>query len=133
MRLNGASYEEVARAGGGIVSTVTATRAASEDELLAQALRRVDVLIAEGVTTIEIKSGYGLDLETERKMLQVAILFLFSGFLFYPITGAYGHGWGIDRTSSIKINDREIAISVELPPYFEQSEKKEIKIKGLNF
>lgn len=72
MRLNGASYEEVARAGGGIVSTVTATRTASEDELLAQALRRVDVLIAEGVTTIEIKSGYGLDTETELRMLRVA-------------------------------------------------------------
>ena len=72
MRLNGASYEEVARAGGGIVSTVAATRAASEDELLAQALRRVDVLIAEGVTTIEIKSGYGLDTETELRMLRVA-------------------------------------------------------------
>ena len=72
MRLNGASYEEVARAGGGIVSTVTATRAASEDELLGQALRRVDVLIAEGVTTIEVKSGYGLDTDTELRMLRVA-------------------------------------------------------------
>ncbi len=72
MRLNGASYEEVARAGGGIVSTVTATRAATEDELLEDALRRVDVLIGEGVTTIEIKSGYGLDVETELRMLQVA-------------------------------------------------------------
>ncbi|SEW36006.1 imidazolonepropionase [Aliiroseovarius sediminilitoris] len=72
MRLNGASYEEVARAGGGIVSTVKATRAASESELLQLALRRVDVLIAEGVTTIEIKSGYGLDAETELRMLRVA-------------------------------------------------------------
>jgi imidazolonepropionase len=72
MRLNGASYEEVARAGGGIVSTVTATRAASEDELLKAALRRVDVLIAEGVTSIEIKSGYGLDIDTELRMLRVA-------------------------------------------------------------
>lgn len=72
MRLNGASYEEVARAGGGIVSTVTATRAASESELLTDALRRVDVLIAEGVTSIEIKSGYGLDIETELRMLRVA-------------------------------------------------------------
>jgi imidazolonepropionase len=72
MRLNGASYEEVARAGGGIVSTVTATRAATEDELLRDALRRVDVLIAEGVTGIEIKSGYGLDIETELRMLRVA-------------------------------------------------------------
>lgn len=72
MRLNGASYEEVARAGGGIVSTVTATRDATEDDLLRDALRRVDVLIAEGVTTIEIKSGYGLDIETELRMLRVA-------------------------------------------------------------
>ncbi|WP_146591666.1 imidazolonepropionase [Puniceibacterium confluentis] len=72
MRLNGASYEEVARAGGGIVSTVTATRGATEATLLADALRRVDVLIAEGVTGIEIKSGYGLDIETELRMLRVA-------------------------------------------------------------
>ncbi|MEP3920744.1 imidazolonepropionase [Ascidiaceihabitans sp.] len=74
MRLNGASYEEVARAGGGIVSTVTATRKASEEQLLEDALRRVDVLISEGVTCIEIKSGYGLDLETELRMLRVARL-----------------------------------------------------------
>jgi len=72
MRLNGASYEEVARAGGGIVSTVKATRAASEDLLLADALRRVDVLMSEGLTSIEIKSGYGLDIETELRMLRVA-------------------------------------------------------------
>ena len=72
LRLNGATYEEVARAGGGIVSTVTATRAAPEDALLADALTRVDALIAEGVTVIEVKSGYGLDHETELKMLRVA-------------------------------------------------------------
>lgn len=72
LRLNGASYEEVARAGGGIISTVAATRAASEDALLADALNRVDALIAEGVTLIEVKSGYGLDSETELKMLRVA-------------------------------------------------------------
>lgn len=72
MRLEGASYEEIARAGGGIVSTVTATRACSEDELLAQALPRVDTLIAEGISTLEIKSGYGLDIETELKMLRTA-------------------------------------------------------------
>ncbi|RKF16179.1 imidazolonepropionase [Roseovarius spongiae] len=72
MRLEGASYEEVARAGGGIVSTVRATRAASEDTLLKAALRRVDALIAEGVTMIEIKSGYGLDTDTELRMLRVA-------------------------------------------------------------
>ncbi|HFQ15978.1 MAG TPA: imidazolonepropionase, partial [Rhodobacteraceae bacterium] len=72
MRLSGASYEEVARAGGGIVSTVRATRAASEAELLADALPRVDALISEGVALIEIKSGYGLERETELRMLRVA-------------------------------------------------------------
>ncbi len=72
MRLEGASYEDIARAGGGIVSTVTATRAASEEELLASALPRVDTLLAEGVTTLEIKSGYGLDIDSELKMLRVA-------------------------------------------------------------
>ncbi|MCB1415006.1 MAG: imidazolonepropionase [Nitratireductor sp.] len=72
LRLQGASYEEVARAGGGIVSTVSATRAASESALLERALRRVDALIAEGVCTLEIKSGYGLDIDTELKMLRVA-------------------------------------------------------------
>ena len=72
LRLAGASYEEIARAGGGIVSTVAATRAASEDELVASALPRLDALIAEGVTTIEIKSGYGLSLDAERRMLRAA-------------------------------------------------------------
>jgi imidazolonepropionase len=71
-RLNGASYEDIARAGGGIVSTVTKTRAASEDELLAQSLPRARALLADGVSTIEIKSGYGLDLDSESKMLRVA-------------------------------------------------------------
>jgi len=72
MRLEGASYAEVARAGGGIVATVGATRAATEPELLAGALARVDRLIAEGVATVEIKSGYGLDVGTELRMLRVA-------------------------------------------------------------
>ena len=72
MRLAGATYEEIARAGGGIVSTVKKTRAASEDELLASALARLAGLKRDGVTTVEIKSGYGLDLETEVKMLRVA-------------------------------------------------------------
>lgn len=72
MRLEGRSYEEIARAGGGILSTVTATRAAGEDALLAAALPRVDALIAEGVTTIEVKSGYGLDIATECAMLRAA-------------------------------------------------------------
>lgn len=72
MRLEGRSYEEIARAGGGILSTVTATRAAGEEALLATALPRVDALIAEGVTTIEVKSGYGLDIATELSMLRAA-------------------------------------------------------------
>ncbi len=71
-RLNGASYAEVAKAGGGIVSTVKATRAADPETLLADALTRVDALIAEGVTVIEVKSGYGLDQDTELKMLRIA-------------------------------------------------------------
>ena len=71
-RLRGASYEQIAREGGGIVSTVRATRAASEDELFAESLPRAKALVADGVATIEIKSGYGLDLDNERKMLRVA-------------------------------------------------------------
>jgi imidazolonepropionase len=72
LRLNGASYEEIARAGGGIVSTVSGTRAASEDQLYAQSLPRARALLADGVTTLEIKSGYGLNLDSERRMLRVA-------------------------------------------------------------
>ena len=72
LRLAGASYEEIARAGGGIVSTMAATRAASEDDLVAQALTRLDALIAEGATTVEIKSGYGLSLDSEIGMLRAA-------------------------------------------------------------
>ncbi len=71
-RLLGKSYEEIARTGGGILSTVRATRAASEDELVEAALPRLDALIGEGLTTIEIKSGYGLTLEDEMKMLRAA-------------------------------------------------------------
>ncbi len=72
MRLEGATYEEIARAGGGIVSTVAATRGASVEELVEHALPRVNALINEGVTTLEIKSGYGLDVETEHTMLRAA-------------------------------------------------------------
>ncbi|CAN7306449.1 imidazolonepropionase [Bosea sp. LjRoot90] len=72
LRLKGASYEEIARAGGGIVSSVKATRAATEDQLFASADKRLAALIAEGVTTVEIKSGYGLDTESEVKVLAVA-------------------------------------------------------------
>lgn len=71
-RLGGATYEEIARAGGGIVSTVKATRAASEDALFASAMARLEGLTDTGVTTVEIKSGYGLDRESELKMLRVA-------------------------------------------------------------
>ena len=70
-RLQGASYAEIAAAGGGIASTVRATRAASEDELFSSACQRLNCLLREGVTTVEIKSGYGLDLANERKMLRV--------------------------------------------------------------
>lgn len=72
MRMAGADYQEIARAGGGIVSTVAATRAASEDDLLASALARLDRLIADGVGTVEVKSGYGLEPEAELRMLRVA-------------------------------------------------------------
>ncbi|MCP5083461.1 MAG: imidazolonepropionase [Alphaproteobacteria bacterium] len=72
MRLNGASYEELARAGGGIVSTVKGVRGASEEQLVSETLPRLDGLIGEGVTTIEIKSGYGLSTEDEAKMLKAA-------------------------------------------------------------
>lgn len=72
MRMAGADYQEIARAGGGIASTVAATRAASEDDLLASALSRVDRLIADGVGTVEVKSGYGLEPEAELRMLRVA-------------------------------------------------------------
>ncbi|MBW2584579.1 MAG: imidazolonepropionase, partial [Deltaproteobacteria bacterium] len=72
LRLQGATYEEIARQGGGIRSTVTATRQADEESLLNQSIPRLVALMQEGVTTVEIKSGYGLDLETEIRMLRVA-------------------------------------------------------------
>ncbi len=72
MRLNGVDYSQIAAQGGGILSTVTATRQASVEELYQQSILRLQALLAQGVSTIEIKSGYGLELQTERKMLQVA-------------------------------------------------------------
>ena len=72
LRLEGASYEEIAKAGGGIRSTVSATRQATDEDLLASALRRVDDLLADGVAVIEVKSGYGLTIEQEMRMLRVA-------------------------------------------------------------
>ncbi|MDR3372094.1 MAG: imidazolonepropionase, partial [Ancalomicrobiaceae bacterium] len=71
-RLSGATYQEIAAAGGGIAATVRATRDASEDELIAATLPRLDRLLADGVTTVEIKSGYGLDFASERASLRVA-------------------------------------------------------------
>src|SRR5690349_21047739 len=71
-RLKGVSYADIARQGGGILSTVKTTRAASEQDLVRAALPRLDALLAEGVTTVEIKSGYGLSLEHERKQLRAA-------------------------------------------------------------
>ncbi|MBU1618222.1 MAG: imidazolonepropionase [Gammaproteobacteria bacterium] len=72
MRLNGATYQQIAEAGGGIKSTVAATRAASHEDLFVLAKQRLNALLSQGVTTVEIKSGYGLDLETEQKILEVA-------------------------------------------------------------
>jgi imidazolonepropionase len=72
MRLAGASYESIARAGGGVLSTMRATRAATDEQLVQAALPRLDALIAEGVTTVEIKSGYGLEIESEKRMLAAA-------------------------------------------------------------
>lgn len=72
LRLQGASYEDIARQGGGILSTVTATRTASEDDLIAQSLPRLDAMIAQGTTTVEVKSGYGLTIDDELKMLRAA-------------------------------------------------------------
>src|SRR5690606_36358830 len=72
LRLQGASYEEIARAGGGILSTVRAVREADEAELLRQSLPRAKALLADGAATLEIKSGSGLDFDNERKMLRVA-------------------------------------------------------------
>jgi imidazolonepropionase len=74
MRLNGASYQDIAAAGGGIKSTVAATRAASHEELFVLGKDRLNALLSQGVTTVEIKSGYGLNLETEQKILEVAKL-----------------------------------------------------------
>ncbi|RXF37376.1 imidazolonepropionase, partial [Enterococcus faecalis] len=71
-RLNGATYQQIAEAGGGIKSTVAATRAASHEELFVLSKQRLNALLSQGVTTVEIKSGYGLDVETEQKILEVA-------------------------------------------------------------
>ena len=82
LRLNGASYEEIAIQGGGIISTVKSTRKAKISELFKASSRRLKAFLSQGVTTIEIKSGYGLDLETELKMLKTAKMLQY----YYPVT-----------------------------------------------
>ena len=119
MRLQGKSYEEIARAGGGIVSTVAATRAASKQKLIESAARRLAGLTREGVTTVEIKSGYGLDLETEIKMLEAA-----KALEIYRPSPQRGEGREGGRTTGRTLDpartyDREssaISGQVERPP-----------------
>ncbi len=104
LRLEGASYAEIAASGGGILATVAATRAAEKNELLAASLPRLDALIAEGVTTVEIKSGYGLDLETEIKMLGVArqLAMLRNISVKTTFLGAHAVPQGISRTAYLQ-------------------------------
>jgi imidazolonepropionase len=103
LRLKGASYEEIARAGGGIVSTVAATRAATKEELVESAAKRLSGLIREGVTTVEIKSGYGLDLETELKMLEAAKA-LETYRPLPPCGGGVGEGGRADTQAPASLN-----------------------------
>ena len=102
MRLQGRSYEEIARSGGGIASTVRAVRAASEEELRRQSIPRVQALVRDGVTTLEVKSGYGLDLDNERKMLRVAR--------------------GIGRTLGITVRTTYLAAHALPPEYADDAE-----------
>lgn len=97
-RLAGESYADIARSGGGIASTVAATRAASEDDLVASALPRLDALIAEGVTTVEIKSGYGLDLDTELRQLRAARRLGLERRVRVAATYLGAHAWPKDRS-----------------------------------
>ena len=113
MRLEGASYEEVARAGGGIVSTVKNVRAASEDELVRQSLPRLDALIAEGVTTIEVKSGYGLE---RRQRVQDAARrppsgARAAGWCDHDASGGACHAAGINRQGCLHRGRRRAAIA----------------------
>lgn len=104
LRLEGASYEEIARAGGGIVSTVAATRAASVEQLADSAARRLAGLTREGVTTVEIKSGYGLDLETELKMLEAAKAL--ETYAHEPSPPLWGRGQGDGGRSNTQAPER---------------------------
>lgn len=119
LRLKGATYEEIARAGGGIASTVKATRAASEDELIRQTLPRLDALMAEGVTTVEVKSGYGLTTADEVKQLRaaralerqrdVSIVTTFLGAHAFPPEAAADRSGYVDRV----INEMLPAVAAE--------------------
>jgi len=113
MRLQGNSYEEIARAGGGIVSTVAATRAAVQDELIESAARRLAGLTREGVTTVEIKSGYGLDLETEIKMLEAAKALE----RYEPSPPLQGRGQGGGGAQHIRVRRTFLGLHA-LPPEF---------------
>ena len=105
MRLEGKSYADIANAGGGIVNTVGKTRAAGEDELLTQTLSRLDNLLAEGVTTVEIKSGYGLDAVTEHKMLTVARELEFNRLINIQTTFLGAHAIPKDMTADAYIDE----------------------------
>ena len=111
LRLEGASYEEVARAGGGILSTVRATRAASEAELMASAQKRVNACVAQGVTTIEIKSGYGLTVADELKMLRVARRLGGQGDATREAGGAPIHA-DVDRSVDVRVEPEPRSPSV---------------------
>jgi imidazolonepropionase len=113
MRLQGKSYEEIARAGGGIVSTVAATRAATKDELIEGAARRLAGLTREGVTTVEVKSGYGLDLETDLKMLEAAKAL--ETYRPHPLTAAPQGGGG--NPQHIRVKRTFLGLHA-LPPEF---------------
>ena len=104
-RLNGASYEEIARAGGGIAATVRATRAASEQDLLCAAQKRLNALLAEGVTTVEIKSGYGLSEESELKILRVIRALGGQVDVAASFLGAHAlpQEFGIDRAGYVRL------------------------------
>jgi imidazolonepropionase len=104
LRLNGASYAEVAKAGGGIVATVSATRLQTVEQLVEGALARVDALIAEGVSLIEVKSGYGLDIKTELRMLRAARAYRgrASGSCCHQLS------WGACNAPQMKINRQKI-------------------------
>jgi imidazolonepropionase len=110
MRLEGKSYKEIAQAGGGILSTVKATRAASEEELFKRALERLREMVSWGTTTVEVKSGYGLDTETELKMLRVAGLLAESGLATVVPTflGAHSVPAGTAKADYIDLLETEM-------------------------